>query len=498
MAFVFGMPFTSAAQRPMEKEALCLQSEILGKDVAYSIVLPAGYSANNNRYPVVYMLHGIGGDCSTWMEYGHVATVMDNMVKAEQILPFIIVIPDGYLSYYVDSYDGRQPYEEFFIHELKPFIDEHYRTMPDVAHQAVMGFSMGGAGALSLALRNDGVLGSAVALSPSIRTDEQYMLENPQSAWDEQWGKIFGGIGAQGKARITPYYKTHSPLHLVRNSKNSRLKDGGIFIDVGDKERTLCRSNEMLHRLLLEKGFQHYWNVRHGGHDFAVWNAALPSAFSYLSSRFSGQKYEGLDSPRSFMETCLAGKQIYIPEATVWLPSDTSTLYRKYPVVYISGTTGEEQRQCLDTVDELMRQGLLPQIVVAFLNGSFSNEAVLATEKHVRCIRKSQRMRGLILMNGQGRAFFDGLKQENLFAAVVINQGGTVSEKAAISAVEGCERYPKLWIHEPADARSYASWSELHIWLRSNEKEHEYRSSMAKASVQWKEWLLYIVQRIYV
>ena len=55
MAFVFGMPFTSAAQRPMEKEALCLQSEILGKDVAYSIVLPAGYSANNNRYPVVYM-----------------------------------------------------------------------------------------------------------------------------------------------------------------------------------------------------------------------------------------------------------------------------------------------------------------------------------------------------------------------------------------------------------------------------------------------------------
>ena len=140
MAFVFGMPFTSAAQRPMEKEALCLQSEILGKDVAYSIVLPAGYSANNNRYPVVYMLHGIGGDCSTWMEYGHVATVMDNMVKAEQILPFIIVIPDGYLSYYVDSYDGRQPYEEFFIHELKPFIDEHYRTMPDAAHQAVMGF----------------------------------------------------------------------------------------------------------------------------------------------------------------------------------------------------------------------------------------------------------------------------------------------------------------------------------------------------------------------
>ena len=101
-------------------------------------------------------------------------------------------------------------------------------------------------------------------------------------------------------------------------------------------------------------------------------------------------------------------------------------------------------------------------------------------------------------MNGQGRAFFDGLKQENLFAAVVINQGGTVSEKTAISAMEGCERYPKLWIHEPADARSYASWSELHIWLRSNEKEHEYRSSMAKASVQWKEWLLYIVQRIYV
>ena len=64
---------------PIEIEDLKVHSRILGQDVAYSIILPYNYYSSSKNYPVVYMLHGIGGDHTSWMEYGNVARVMANM-----------------------------------------------------------------------------------------------------------------------------------------------------------------------------------------------------------------------------------------------------------------------------------------------------------------------------------------------------------------------------------------------------------------------------------
>lgn len=93
------------------------------------------------------------------------------MIKEGKIQPFIMVIPDGYLSYYSDTYDGSSLYETFFIKELVPYIDNNYRTRKDINGRSIIGFSMGGFGALSVSLRNRHLFGSVVALSPSIRTE---------------------------------------------------------------------------------------------------------------------------------------------------------------------------------------------------------------------------------------------------------------------------------------------------------------------------------------
>ena len=301
---------------PIEKEGMSIYSPSLKQEVSYAIILPEGYEHSDTEYPVLYMFHGIGGDYTSWLEYGNVARVMDKMIKEGKIQPFIMVIPDGYLSYYSDTYDGSSLYETFFIKELVPYIDNNYRTRKDINGRSIIGFSMGGFGALSVSLRNRHLFGSVVALSPSIRTEIQYMEERPQKGWDNQWGRIFGGVGKNGKQRLTSYYKQHSPYHILSTLRNSDLKGFGIMLDIGDKEGTLCESNEELHRLLLERQIPHEWEVRSGGHDFACWNTALPKAFRFINEYFngkqSGNSESSLPNETPFIQT--ANATVYYPE----------------------------------------------------------------------------------------------------------------------------------------------------------------------------------------
>ena len=84
---------------PIEKEGMNIYSPSLKQEVSYSIILPEGYEHSDIEYPVLYMFHGIGGDYTSWLEYGNVARVMDKMIKKGEVEPFIMVIPDGYLCY---------------------------------------------------------------------------------------------------------------------------------------------------------------------------------------------------------------------------------------------------------------------------------------------------------------------------------------------------------------------------------------------------------------
>lgn len=327
---------------PIEKEGMSIYSPSLKQEVSYSIILPEGYEHSDTEYPVLYMFHGIGGDYTSWLEYGNVARVMDKMIKEGKIQPFIMVIPDGYLSYYSDTYDSSSLYETFFIKELVPYIDNNYRTRKDINGRSIIGFSMGGFGALSVSLRNRHLFGSVVALSPSIRTEKQYIEEGPQKGWDNQRGRIFGGVGKNGKQRLTSYYKQHSPYHILSTLRNSDLKGFGIMLDIGDKEGTLCESNEELHRLLLERQIPHEWEVRSGGHDFTCWNTALPKAFRFINEYFngkqSGNSESSLPNETPFIQTA---------NATVYYPEQAQGSTRKYPIIYVQGEINEQQQKVL-------------------------------------------------------------------------------------------------------------------------------------------------------
>ena len=164
----------AAATRPVELENCRLQSSVLGHDVAYSVVLPAD-ADKGMHYPVLYLLHGVGGDHSSWLEYADVA----GMMQRGEMPEMIVVMPDGYLSYYSDAADGSLPYETFFTTEFMQAIDSIHPTLPGRENRVISGFSMGGFGAMTLGLRNPDKFGTVISLSPSMRTDSCLLYTSP-------------------------------------------------------------------------------------------------------------------------------------------------------------------------------------------------------------------------------------------------------------------------------------------------------------------------------
>lgn len=486
---------------PIEKEGLSVYSPALKKEVSYSIVLPEGYEDTNTEYPVLYMLHGIGGDNASWLEYGNVARVMDSMVKAEKIQPFIMVIPDGYLSYYSDTYDGNFLYETFFIKELVPYIDAKYRTRRNSASRSVIGFSMGGFGALSISLRNRNLFGSVVALSPSIRTEKQYMSEGPQKEWDNQWGRIFGGTGKKNQERLTSYYKKHSPYHILSNLNNDDLKGFGIMLDVGDKEGTLCESNEELHRLLLNKGISHEWEVRCGGHDFNCWNAALPKAFRFIHKYFS----EGTIRDRKPNGERNIASVTTLDDATVYYPEQAKGSSRKYPVIYIQGNIEKQQQQALaNQFRRMVEDNRTWPAVLCFVNADKNlSEIIVNIEKQLTGIRDSQRMRALITIGEDMKENTMVLRKENLFTGIVCANAvaDETDAEAFVEAVTSHQRYPRCWIEVMPELKEYGFSSNVHILLKEADREHEFRSRKGKGTdifSYWEDWITYLNNRIHV
>src|SRR5712692_9544226 len=149
-------------------ECRSIPSRILGRPVAYCVLLPASFDADKTRrYPVLYFLHGLGENEQTLVNFGGMNLVED-LWEQKELGEFLIVTPDGDSSFYVNSRDGRQRYEDFVLQELMPFIERRYRVREGRENRGIGGVSMGGYGALRLAFRYPALFGSVSAHSAAL------------------------------------------------------------------------------------------------------------------------------------------------------------------------------------------------------------------------------------------------------------------------------------------------------------------------------------------
>ena len=140
-------------------------NEVNRELVAY---VPPGYDENpDQRYPVLYLLHGFANDHHSWQRYGRANEILDNMLARGEIDPFIVVMPLGYGGAAVNGdgnglpaetagtrFGGFNLYERDILEDVIPMIDANFRTKADRENRAIMGFSMGGAQAGRFGLRN--------------------------------------------------------------------------------------------------------------------------------------------------------------------------------------------------------------------------------------------------------------------------------------------------------------------------------------------------------
>src|SRR5512135_2093624 len=144
-------------------EGLKLSSAILGRDVHYAVYLPPDYGTSTRRYPVVYLLHGYTDDESGWIQYGEVNLAADRAIADRTIPPMIIFMPDGGVTFYINDFEGKVRYEDMFVQELIPYFDATYRTRPKPEFRGISGLSMGGWGALTLAMRHTDLFAACAA-----------------------------------------------------------------------------------------------------------------------------------------------------------------------------------------------------------------------------------------------------------------------------------------------------------------------------------------------
>jgi len=278
----FTLSFTASAQGIL-KESLSTKSQILGKDVEYSIYLPPDYETSLRRYPVLYLLHGYSDDETGWTQFGEVKAIADRQMSKDEMTAMIIVMPDAGISWYINSYDGKVMYEDFMVKELIPFIDATYRTRTDRQYRAVAGLSMGGHGTLMMSMKHPDLFSAAAPLSAAVWTDAEIM-GMPDENWNRGIGLVYGK-DLKGKDRLGPHFQKNSGVALVNNLNADDLKKVRYYIDCGDKD-FLIKGNMALHAAMIDKKIPHEFRVREGVHDWTYWRTALPEVFRFVSESF--------------------------------------------------------------------------------------------------------------------------------------------------------------------------------------------------------------------
>ena len=280
---LFMIPFTCAAQGGTMKESLKLESEILDKQTEYSVYLPEGYETSQRSYPVLYLLHGFTDDETGWVQFGEVKAIADRESENIEVTPMIIIMPDAGLSWYVNNHDGSLLYEDYFIKELMPHVENKFRIRSEKQFRALSGLSMGGYGTLLYAIKYPDMFASAAPLSAGVSTDSS-MVSMSMENWNNVYGLPFGK-NLSGKERLNDHYLQNSILNLIETGTPEELKKVKYYIDCGDDD-FLIKGNMALHSALIDKGVPHEFRVRDGGHSWDYWRTALPEVLKFVSSSF--------------------------------------------------------------------------------------------------------------------------------------------------------------------------------------------------------------------
>jgi S-formylglutathione hydrolase FrmB len=286
-------------------------SAALGVDKQVVVYLPRGYDGQPGRHwPVFYYLHGLGGDETNWVDDGKLDTTADQLG-----LEAIVVMPDGDDGFYVDSsskidYDkcmadgtglfvpAREPknttcvrarnYETYIAKDLVGWVDATYHTIPKREARAIAGLSMGGFGAMELAMRHPDEFSAAASHSGAIallyRGPRPFAPGKTELASDvSHWGESAGPIGAWIQEQLgsdIASWKAHDVVELAAKLPPGKI---ALYFDCGTEDDFNLQDNvQYVHEALTARHIEHQFFLGPGKHNFVFWAARLPNSLTFL------------------------------------------------------------------------------------------------------------------------------------------------------------------------------------------------------------------------
>ncbi|MDE6277961.1 MAG: esterase family protein [Muribaculaceae bacterium] len=245
-------------------DSLSYVSPLLPRPMAVKVVVPDNLSG---PAPVVYMLNGYDGDCNQWL--GNTP----ELPSYSDRYGMIFVLPSGMDAWYVDSpVQKNMKMKSFILDELIPAIDEHYPTDPD--RRAITGLSMGGHGALTLAMDHPELFKAAGSTSGGVD------LRPFAKRWNLE--KVMGSPEANPE-----FWEGVSAASRVKGLKE-RAPELKIIFDCGIDD-FFAPVNEQLHKAMLEEGVPHDYISRPGRHAHSYWRNAIKYHLVFFDSVFKAQ-----------------------------------------------------------------------------------------------------------------------------------------------------------------------------------------------------------------
>jgi S-formylglutathione hydrolase FrmB len=275
--FVFLLSAVAVSAATGRVECNSLPSKILARPVNYCVILPPGYDADKTRkFPVLYFFHGLGDNEQMFIHAGGFNLVEDLWERGE-LAEFLVATPNAGTSFYINSRDGKERYEDFLVQEFLPGIESRYRTRPGRAHRAVSGVSMGGYGALHLAFRHPQLFSSVSAHSPAL-IDKLPAFMAPTPAGGRR-SRVLGGTF--GSPPDPAFWDRNSPLTLARDGNLAGLK---IYFDCGDHDDFGFETGaEVLDKILTSRHIPHQAHIYPGRHDWPYFAEHLPASLEFHS-----------------------------------------------------------------------------------------------------------------------------------------------------------------------------------------------------------------------
>jgi enterochelin esterase-like enzyme len=279
-------------------EMIQYESKTVGTTRNLNVYTPPGYSSEK-RYPVLYLLHGIGGDETEWQRFATPDLLLDNLIAQEKAVPMIVVMPNG-RAQKNDRAEGNvmaaapafAVFEKDLLEDVIPAIEARYSVQSDRLHRAIAGLSMGGGQSLNFGLTN---------------------LDT------------FAWIGGFSSAP-----NTKSPEELIPDAQKAKDQLKLLWLSCGNKDG-LIRISQRLQRYLKEQGVPHVWNVDSHGHDPTHWRNNLYHFAQHVFQRDSREVAKtAIEEPMPSGGT---------PEGIVddFKPASTNQPGKEYPQVNSQG-----------------------------------------------------------------------------------------------------------------------------------------------------------------